>query len=63
VEVMSSRQLYRKPLSAEETIAELRRGSGAQWDARIVALVLDLIGSGELELAPGGMRLLELAER
>jgi putative two-component system response regulator len=63
VEVMSSRQLYRKPLSAEETIAELRRGSSAQWDASIVALVLDLIDSGELELAPGGMRLLEPVER
>jgi putative two-component system response regulator len=61
VEAMTSRQLYRKPLTADETVAELRAGADAQWDARIVEIVLGLIERGELDLSPGGMRLLELA--
>jgi putative two-component system response regulator len=61
VETMSSRQLYRRPRTPEETVDELRRGAGAQWDARIVGLVLELIESGELELCTEGMRLMEPA--
>jgi putative two-component system response regulator len=61
VEAMTSRQLYRKPLTADETVAELRAGADAQWDARIVEIALGLIERGELDLSPGGMRLLELA--
>ncbi|HEV2591608.1 MAG TPA: HD domain-containing phosphohydrolase [Gaiellaceae bacterium] len=60
VEVMSSRQLYRRPLTPEESVDELTRGAGSQWDARIVELVLGLIERGELELSSAGMRLLEL---
>jgi putative two-component system response regulator len=60
VEAMSSRQLYRKPLTPAETVDELKRGSGSQWDPELVALVLALIDRGELELSPNGMRLLEL---
>jgi len=60
VEVMTSRQLYRRPRTPDETIEELRNGAGAQWDAQIVELVLGLIERGELELSTEGMRLLEL---
>jgi putative two-component system response regulator len=60
VEAMSSRTLYRKPLTPEETVAELRAGAGSQWDAQIVELALALVERGELELSAGGMRLLEL---
>jgi cyclic di-GMP phosphodiesterase len=59
IEVMSSRQLYRRPLTAAQTVQELRAHSGAQWDAQIVGLALGLIESGELELSADGMRLLE----
>ena len=59
VEVMSSRQLYRTPLTPDQVVAELRTGAGAQWDARIVDAVLHLIDSGELHLSAEGMRLLE----
>jgi len=61
VEAMTSRQLYRKPRTADETVAELRAGAGAQWDTQIVEIVLGLIERGELDLSPGGMRLLEPA--
>ncbi len=60
VEAMSSRTLYRKPLTPDETVAELRAGAGSQWDAAIVELVLQLVERGELELSSEGMRLLEL---
>ena len=59
VEVMSSRQLYRQPRTPQETVDELKRGAGTQWDAQIVELVLRLIDTGELVLSLTGMRLLE----
>lgn len=59
VEAMTSRSLYRSPLSAVEVVAELRRCSGEQWDPEIVLLALQLIESGELDLSQGTMRLLE----
>jgi putative two-component system response regulator len=58
IEVMSSRQLYRMPRTLKETIVELRAHRGFQWDPVIVDVVLGLFGSGELELAGDGMRLL-----
>jgi len=62
VEVMSSRQLYRTPLDARGVVEELQRHSGAQWDPAIVEIVLKMIASGELKLAPEGLRLLEQNE-
>ena len=60
VEAMTSRQLYRKPLEADEIIGELQKHRGKQWDPAVVDIVLRLIASGELVLAQGGLRLLEL---
>jgi HD-GYP domain-containing protein (c-di-GMP phosphodiesterase class II) len=60
VEAMTSRQLYRKPLESGEIIAELQKHRGKQWDPAVVDIVLRLIASGELVLAQGGLRLLEL---
>jgi response regulator RpfG family c-di-GMP phosphodiesterase len=59
VEVMSSRQLYRRPRPTGEIVEELRRQRDAQWDGRVVDVVLDLIESGELVLAEEGLRVLE----
>jgi putative two-component system response regulator len=61
IEVMTSRQLYRSPLTPEGVIEELRRQRGAQWEPQIVDLALGLIESGELELRQEGIRLLEVA--
>jgi putative two-component system response regulator len=60
VEAMTSRQLYRTPLDPDEIIAELQKHRGGQWDPAVVDIVLRLIGGGELVLAQGGLRLLEL---
>ena len=62
VEVMTSRQLYRKPLPATDVVAELQACSGTQWDPRIVDIVLSLIESGELVLGADGIHLLEQSE-
>jgi putative two-component system response regulator len=59
IEVMSSRQLYRKPLNPEQIAEELARCRGTQWDPEIVDLTLELIDSGELVLSTDGMRVLE----
>jgi response regulator RpfG family c-di-GMP phosphodiesterase len=59
VEVMTSRQLYRQPRTAEQILAELRECRGKQWDPQIVDLVLALIESGELRLSSDGLHLLE----
>jgi putative two-component system response regulator len=59
VEVMSSRQLYRKPLTPEGIVAELDAHRGEQWDPTVVDVVLGLIESGELILSTSGLRLLE----
>jgi putative two-component system response regulator len=61
VEVMSSRQLYRTPRTAEQIVDELRSHSGTQWDPAVVELALELIDSGELDLGADGLRLLEQA--
>jgi putative two-component system response regulator len=61
VEVMSSRQLYRRPRSTDEIVEELRRQRGAQWDAVVVDVVLALIASGQLLLEERGLRVLEPA--
>jgi putative two-component system response regulator len=60
IEAMSSRQLYRRPRTPEEIVAELGEHRGAQWDPAVVDAALALIDSGELELLPDGLRLLEL---
>jgi putative two-component system response regulator len=59
VEVMSSRQLYRKPLTPDGIVGELRRQRGKQWDPTVVDVALRLIESGELLLSADGLRLLE----
>jgi putative nucleotidyltransferase with HDIG domain len=42
-DVMTSRDSYRKPVSSEDAIAELRRVSGSQLDARLVELFIKLV--------------------
>jgi putative nucleotidyltransferase with HDIG domain len=42
-DVMTSRDSYRKPVSSQEAIAELRRVSGTQLDGEIVELFIQLV--------------------
>ncbi len=60
IEVMSTRSVYRTPLSAEQIVAELKAGSGTQWDPQIVALTLELLDSAEIVLASGGVEVAAL---
>jgi len=43
-DVMTSRDSYRKPVSSDEAIAELRRVSGSQLDGELVELFITLVG-------------------
>jgi putative two-component system response regulator len=58
VEVMSSRQLYRRPLTPDDVVEELHAQRGKQWDPAVVDVALALIETGELVLSPDGLRLL-----
>jgi response regulator RpfG family c-di-GMP phosphodiesterase len=57
VEVMTSRQLYRRPRTHAQVITELQACRAGQWDPQIVDLTLGLIASGELDLGVDGLRL------
>jgi putative nucleotidyltransferase with HDIG domain len=52
-DVMTARDSYRKPVSSEDAIAELRRVAGAQLDADVVELFAELLISGELSFRHG----------
>lgn len=47
-DVMTARDSYRKPVTPEVAIAELRRVSGTQLDAKLVGVFADLVESGRL---------------
>lgn len=55
IEAMSGERPYRRPLEPDEILAELDRGSGAQWDPRLVELAKVLIGSGRVSFSNDGM--------
>ena len=57
VEAMSAPRPYRAPLDVDALVEELRRGSGTQWDARAVDVVLHLIESGVLGFDRSGLSL------
>ena len=47
-DVMTARDSYRRPVSAADAIAELRRVSGTQLDGNLVSLFIDLVQQREL---------------
>jgi len=47
-DVMTARDSYRRPVSSEAAIAELRRVSGTQLDRRLVELFVALLGKRDL---------------
>ncbi len=52
-DVITARDSYRKPVSSEEAVAELRRVAGTQLDAEIVELFAALLTSGDLSFRHG----------
>ncbi|MBJ7520248.1 MAG: HD-GYP domain-containing protein [Solirubrobacteraceae bacterium] len=52
-DVMTARDSYREPVSAEAAIEELRRVAGKQLDARLVEIFADLVSRGELGFRHG----------
>lgn len=52
-DVLTARDSYREPISADAAIAELRRVAGTQLDARLVEIFVDLVSRGELGFKHG----------
>jgi diguanylate cyclase (GGDEF)-like protein len=61
LEAMTSTRVYRKAMPVEVAIAELERGAGTQFDARIALLVVRLLREGVIEVTGGGEALVRLA--
>ncbi len=49
-DAMTSERSYKKPRSVEESLAELERGAGSQFDPELVPIFIELIISGKIEL-------------
>jgi putative nucleotidyltransferase with HDIG domain len=52
-DVITARDSYRKPLSSEEAVAELREVAGSQLDPKVVQVFLELLTAGDLSFAHG----------
>jgi HD-GYP domain-containing protein (c-di-GMP phosphodiesterase class II) len=50
LEAMTSSRVYRTALPLEAAIAELELGAGTQFDPQVVAALLELVRSGQLEV-------------
>ncbi|OIQ60561.1 cyclic di-GMP phosphodiesterase response regulator RpfG [Moorella thermoacetica] len=46
-DAMTSERPYRKPMTREEALAELKRGAGSQFDPRLVEVFLSLFSQGK----------------
>ena len=52
-DVITARDSYRKPLSSEEAVAELREVAGSQLDPNVVQVFIGLLTAGDLSFAHG----------
>ena len=52
-DVMTARDSYRKPVSVQEAIAELRRSAGGQLDPHVVEIFIGLLTAGDLSFGHG----------
>jgi putative nucleotidyltransferase with HDIG domain len=52
-DVLTARDSYRQPVSAEAAVAELRRVAGSQFDPRVVEALATVLGSEELSFGHG----------
>ncbi|MBN2026300.1 MAG: GAF domain-containing protein [Actinobacteria bacterium] len=62
-ESMTSDRPYRKALPLEEAMAELRYGSGRQFDPRVVEVFMRLAEEGKIELEWSQSRVIPLGDR
>jgi putative nucleotidyltransferase with HDIG domain len=52
-DVLTARDSYRRPIPADEALAELRRSAGTQFDPRVVEALATVLGSAELSFGHG----------
>ena len=51
-DAMTSRRPYRRSLTIEAAVAELRRCSGSQYDPNVVGALIDAVAAGQIEVDP-----------
>jgi HD-GYP domain-containing protein (c-di-GMP phosphodiesterase class II) len=51
--VITARDSYRKPITVEAAIAELRRSAGGQLDPNVVEVFIGLLTAGDLSFRHG----------
>jgi diguanylate cyclase (GGDEF)-like protein/putative nucleotidyltransferase with HDIG domain len=51
LEAMTSSRVYRTALPLDEALAELERGAGTQFDPAVAARMVELVRSGQVEIA------------
>ena len=49
-DAMTANRVYRKKLDIDYVIGELKKGSGTQFDPKLVEIMLDLIDKGEIDV-------------
>ena len=52
-DVITARDSYRKPIRAEDAVAELRRVAGHQLDPHVVEVFIELLTAGDLSFPHG----------
>lgn len=50
-DAMTSNRVYRKAISMDHVIDELKKGKGTQFDPSLVDILLGLIGSGRIDVS------------
>jgi diguanylate cyclase (GGDEF)-like protein len=50
LEAMTSSRVYREALPLESALAQLEKGAGSQFDPHVVAVLLELVRSGDLQV-------------
>jgi putative two-component system response regulator len=59
LEAMSSDRPYRSRLAQTTILAEIRAGSGGQWDPRLCRIVVDLVERGQLRYGEDGFAVVD----
>lgn len=49
-DAMTANRVYRKKLDMDYVLGEIRRGSGTQFDPKLVDIMLRLIDSGRIDI-------------
>ena len=61
-DAMTSNRVYRNAMKMEDVIEELKKGSGSQFDPKLVNIMLDLLSSGRIDVSAINKQSVEVEE-